>query len=288
MNKNADYEKLTQEVYNEILRNLYVNNIDVKHNVRLEGKSGHKHQIDVYWEYQYNNTLFKVAIECKNYNNTVSIGRVRDFWGVLFDLENVKGIMVTKKGYQKGARKFGEYYGIDLMELREPKEGEAVIGEAMINVDCSIRHRLFLVDEDWAKEHDFNVKSYKSRLDMLSFSVGSYKWGGATHIPLFIRDDKIRNSKGEIIFDMEKIEERLPIKIEQNKECVYPFEDAYVKTDYGDIKIKEVKFESEIHKQIKQFEIDAQNITKAILKNTISKKVQLIGKTDLNGKFKMI
>lgn len=51
------------------------------HNVKLIGKSGQKHQIDVYWEYQYDNTIFKIAIECKNYNHTVSICKVRDlFW----------------------------------------------------------------------------------------------------------------------------------------------------------------------------------------------------------------
>ena len=45
MNDNIEYEKFTQEIYNEILKNLYVKNIDVKHNVKLTGKSGQKHQI---------------------------------------------------------------------------------------------------------------------------------------------------------------------------------------------------------------------------------------------------
>ena len=148
MNDNIEYEKFTQVIYNEILKNLYVKNIEVKHNVKLTGKSGQKHQIDVYWEYQYDNTTFKIVIECKNYNHTVSIGKVRDFFGVLYDLENVKGIMVTKKGYQEWAKKFGEHYGIDLMELREPEDGEAIIGESIFCIDYSIRHRLFLIDED--------------------------------------------------------------------------------------------------------------------------------------------
>ena len=30
MNDNIEYEKFTQEIYNEILKNLYVKNIDVK------------------------------------------------------------------------------------------------------------------------------------------------------------------------------------------------------------------------------------------------------------------
>lgn len=204
MNDNIEYEKFTQEIYNEILKNLYVKNIDVKHNVKLTGKSGQKHQIDVYWEYQYDNTTFKIVIECKNYNHTVSIGKVRDFFGVLYDLENVKGIMVTKKGYQEGAKKFGEHYGIDLMELRVPEDGEAIIGESIFCIDYSIRHRLFLIDEDWAKEHDFNIQLYKKRLDSLSFSSSSNKWINATHIPLTTKENKIRNAKDEIIADIQK------------------------------------------------------------------------------------
>ena len=53
------------------------------------------------------------------------------------------------------------------------------------------------------------------------------------------------------------------------------------------IKIKEIKFEYENHTEMKQFKIDAQNITKAILKNTISKEVQLIGKTYMDYKSQM-
>ncbi len=39
MNDNIEYEKFTQEIYNEILKNLYVKNIEVRHNVKLMGKS---------------------------------------------------------------------------------------------------------------------------------------------------------------------------------------------------------------------------------------------------------
>ena len=287
MNDNIEYEKFTQEIYNEILKNLYVKNIEVRHNVKLMGKSGQKHQIDVYWEYQYDNTTFKIVIECKNYNHTVSIGKVRDFFWVLYDLEDVKGIMVTKKGYQEGAKKFGAHYGIDLMELREPEEGEAIVAETTLTIDSSARHRLFLVDEDWAKAHDFNIQLYNKRLDCLSFSPSSNKWINSTHIPLTTKENKIRNAKDEIIADIQKLEEELPENCQQNKDYIFPFDDAFIKTDCGNIKIKEIKFEYENHTEMKQFKIDAQNITKAILKNTISKEVQLIGKTYMDYKSQM-
>ena len=78
---------------------------------------------------------------------------------------------------------------------------------------------------------------------------------------------------------MRKLEDGLPKNSKQDDGYVYPFEDAYVKTEWGDIKIKEVKFEEENHTEIKQFKIDAQNITKAILKNAINKEVLFVGKT---------
>jgi hypothetical protein len=40
-----------------------------------------------------------------------------------------------------------------------------------------------------------------------------------------------------------------------------------------------ITLEEENHTEIKQFKIDAQNITKAILKNAINKEVLFVGKT---------
>ena len=113
------------------------------------------------------------------------------------------------------------------------------------------------------------------------------KWINATHIPLTTKENKIRNAKDEIIADIHKLEEELPENCQPNKNYVFPFDDAYIKTDCGNIKIKEIKFEYENHTETKQIKIDAQNITKAILKNTISKEVQLIGKTYMDYKSKM-
>ncbi len=170
MNQNAEYEKFTQEVYQKLIKADGIHTIDVQHNVKLLGKSGQEHQIDVYWEYEIAGVEHKVAIECKNYNRTVPIGKVRDFYGVLSDLKNVVGIMVTKVGYQEGAKKFAESYGINLKELRTPNEGECVIGEIGIHSNMNIRRRLFLVDEDWAKANKIDLQSCRNRLDSMSFS----------------------------------------------------------------------------------------------------------------------
>ena len=123
MNQNVEYEKFTQEIYQE-LSNARGITTNVEHNVKLIGKSGQKHQIDVYWEYKIAGVQHKVAIECKNYNRKLSVDKVNAFRGVLADLTDVKGIMITQKGYQAGAKKIADSCGINLKELRTPSEDQ--------------------------------------------------------------------------------------------------------------------------------------------------------------------
>ena len=99
MNTNTEYERFTQEIYQQLVNTDVVKATQVLHNVKLEGRSGQKHQIDVYWEYEIAGNKHKVAIECKNYNRPVPISVVQSFKGVLDDLNGVNGIIVTKKGF---------------------------------------------------------------------------------------------------------------------------------------------------------------------------------------------
>lgn len=124
--KGVDYENFVRSVYESILAQDNVKTIDVKHNVSVDGKSGCRHQIDVYWEFKLAGKLYRTAIECKNFSSEVPIGRIRDFYGVLIDVPNLTGIFATKVGYQSGARKYAEHYGIDLKELREPTDSDWV------------------------------------------------------------------------------------------------------------------------------------------------------------------
>ncbi len=281
MNPNIEYEKFTQEVYQELGKANVVKTTDVRHNVKLIGKSGQEHQIDVYWEYEIAGVKHKVAIECKNYNSTVPIGKVRDFYGLLYDLNNVSGIMVTKVGYQAGAKKYAAFYGIDLKELRTPNWGEASIGEIELTSNIAKRQRLFLVDDEWAKSKNLNLQPYRDYLDSLSGlhwppRKPSIVWANATHIPLeTIPNAKIRDEKGEIITTFDELESKLPESFESH---TFSFKNAYVDTGWGAIKIKEVKYAYEKEKQTTIFSIDAQEFIKAILKDALNGEIKLIAK----------
>ena len=242
MNPNIEYEKFTQEIYQELVNADVLKTTEVQHNVKLKGRSGQEHQIDVYWEYEIAGTKQKVAIECKNYNKTVGIAKVRDFYGVLYDLNNVAGIMVTKVGYQKGAKEYASEYGISLKELRTPNPGEAIIGKIEMNFDIAVRRCLFLVDKDYSETEKFSVSKYKQFLDWMSLNHES-SWASATHIPLELVNKTIINSDGITIASFEKIEEELPK--DYDSDIVFKYNDAYVNTRWGKIKINEIKYEYE-------------------------------------------
>ena len=244
MNPNIEYEKFTQEIYQELVNADVLKTTEVQHNVKLKGRSGQEHQIDVYWEYEIAGTKHKVAIECKNYNKTVGIAKVRDFYGVLHDLNNVAGIMVTKVGYQKGAKEYASEYGISLKELRTPNPGEAI----------------------------------KHILDWMSLNNES-SWINATHIPLELIDRNIINSNGTTITTLEKIEEELPK--DSDSDIVFKYEDAYVNTRWGKIKINEIKYEYEYKNEKKIIAIDAQDFVKAILKDALNGEIKLIANKEV-------
>lgn len=284
MNPNIEYEKFTQEIYQELVNTDVVKTTEVKHNIKLTGKSGQEHQIDVYWEYEIAGVKHKVAIECKNYNSAIPIGKVRDFFGVLYDLNNVAGVMVTKVGYQEGAKKFASYYGINLQELRKPNKGEGIIGETILNFDINIRHCLFLVDEEWAIAKNLNLQNYREKLDFMSNLDWSPRklhtqWSNATHIPLETKDSYIRNGKGKTITTLDELNSRLPTNFEKNSDRTFTFQDAYVDTtSWGTVKIKEIKYTHEKENQTRIISIDAQDFIKAILKDVISGEIKLIAK----------
>ena len=278
MNPNIEYEKFTQEIYQELVNADVLKTTDVQHNIKLKGRSGQEHQIDVYWEYEIAGTKQKVAIECKNYNKTVGIGKVRDFYGVLYDLNNVAGIMVTKIGYQKGAKEYASEYGISLKELRAPNPGEAIIGEVEMNFDISVRRCLFLVDADYAETDKFSVTKYKHFLDWMSLNNES-SWASSTHIPLELVDRNIVNSNGVTIVTLEKIEKELPK--DSDSDIVFKYEDAYVNTRWGKIKINEIKYEYEYKNEKKIIAIDAQDFVKAILKDVLNGEIRMIANNKL-------
>jgi hypothetical protein len=159
------------------------------------------------------------------------------FKGVLDDLNGVNGIMVTKAGYQKGAKEYAKEYGISLKELRKPKKGETVIGNADLHFHAEIRYALFKIDEEWALKHNIDIAGLRQRLDMLNFE-NNHKWSNATHIPLPTNDRIIRNAEGKEIISLEALEKTIPNHPTADFPFVFTFKDAYLNIPLGPKKFK--------------------------------------------------
>ena len=277
-NKNTEYEQFTRKVFAGLSSQKRVKTIKLQHNVKLLGNSGTRHQIDVYWEYEKDGQLHKVAIECKNYSKNVPIGKVRDFYGVIDDIDGLQGIMITRKGFQDGAKKYASSKNIHLKELRAPIGEESLAGRIITDFHISTRRCLYLVDEDWAKQHGFDINPYLRWLDMMSIEHKT-QWVNASHIPIERKSDDIYNYMKEVITSHEEIEATIPGTMEEDSSHTIPFEDAYIDSKYwGLVKIKEIKYEYMNETRRSIMDIDARDFIEAILKDVESGVIEYVEK----------
>lgn len=102
----------------------------VSTNLVIQGKSGAKHEFDVYYEFEHLNIIHRIAIECKEWKRPVTKGEVGEFYSKIDDLNNISGVMVAKSGYQLGAKQFAEAKGIQLLEEKDlPSITEILTGQ---------------------------------------------------------------------------------------------------------------------------------------------------------------
>lgn len=212
--------------YQKLVNNDVLKPTKVEHDVKLLGKSGCDHQIDVYWEYEIAGNKHRVAIECKNYSSLVPVGKVRDFQGVLADLKNVNGIMVSSKGFQSGAKKYAEEYGISLKELRLPGSDD-IVGEITTIFHNDHIRCLYQIDKDCVKQKKINLQYLRDYL-VFTNPKKTDKWRNATHLPLETTSMIIRDSSGKKISSLEELEAQHPENPEPNSSQVFKFEDGWI------------------------------------------------------------
>lgn len=268
MNQNIKYEKLAQSIYQNLLEEDGITT-EVKHNVNIQGKSS-KHQIDVYWDYTFAGVNHKVAIECKNYSKKLSIGIIRNFFGVLKDIGNTEGIIVTTVGYQKGALEYAEYHGINLIILREPKSedwnGHVKKLVTKVQAISNFTTDLFIqLDYEWCHKN-FNSQQLKS-IEIDFTGLNNTIW--------------IYDQEGNKIKNLLQLQDEAPVNKEKltNNQHFYEFKNGYCKSNnLGQIKIKgvHIKYDTTIDKS--EYIYDIEQATKAIVKNIITGEMKFIKK----------
>lgn len=277
MNQNTEFERFVQRVYQKLVNNDVLKPTIVQHNAKIKGKSGCEHQIDVYWEYEIAGNKHQVAIECKNYDSLVPVGKVRDFRGVLTDLNNINGIMVSRKGYQKGAIKYASEYGISLKTIRRPEVNE-MIGTITTVIRAEIRHTLFLIDEEWITENHFDIERIRNFYINLERDKTAY-WHKASYFPIELKNNIIRDAEGTAISSLENLEKQLPENPEPGTSIAFSFDNGWIESRYwGAVRIQKVKFEYESQAQETSLNLAADDFVEAILEDAIDSNAKYIPK----------
>lgn len=120
-NTGEGYEALTEQVF---IRLLAQDNVctDVERDVYVQGK-GARHQLDVTFTFSLGGVSYRTIVQCKDWKSPVKQEQVLAFRSVLDDIPGQpRGIMVSRGGFQKGAREFAKHHGIQLYELRPPRD----------------------------------------------------------------------------------------------------------------------------------------------------------------------
>lgn len=162
MNTGKPYEKLTQSVFDQILNQNSVKNIEVQQDVILQGKAT-SHQIDVYWCFELGGITHQVIIQAKDWKSKVKKVDMLAFKSVLDDLPSgTKGVFVSKSGFQIGAKEVAQMHGIQIYELREPIDSDwkGKIKEVIIEMHIRspyYKNLAITLDKEWLMANGINI-----------------------------------------------------------------------------------------------------------------------------------
>ena len=133
--KGTEYELFVKSVYDRLLATEGLQDVNIQHDIVLHGARG-DHQIDLYWEFRAAGILHRVAVECKDYKNPISIGKIRDFNDALVDIGGIKGVFATTVGFQSGALDYAKNCGISPFIIHHPtdKDWEGRIMEIALTI----------------------------------------------------------------------------------------------------------------------------------------------------------
>jgi Restriction endonuclease len=253
MSKYSDainFEKLIMSLYQAILKADGYNTEIVQHDVTLPCKSGATAQFDIYWEFKQGVTLHKVAIECKHYNSTVEVAEVREFAQKLADVGNVRGVMVTRKGYQAGAKAVARDNNINLCLYQYPEEMDwsGRIKEVTIEITALLIQNArpeFIFDIDPQKEKKrFVFRETTNRIEFV-------------------------DSENNVITNLHKMEMSLPTPTSGGKDLRHNIsfdKPTFLKISHMPrAKIKEVRFIYDVRTSTETLKISATDFIRGLL-----------------------
>jgi hypothetical protein len=124
----GSYEELTQELMGRVGAADGVSTVRLERNVPLTGRAT-ENKIDVLWEFRDDaDRLVRLIFECRSYKRRITQQALHSWRSIVDDVAepgiDTIGVMVTTKGYQAGAQRVADTYGIVICELRAPSEAD--------------------------------------------------------------------------------------------------------------------------------------------------------------------
>lgn len=137
------YEELTEELVGQLGDVSGITTLRLERDVPVSGRAN-DNQIDVLWEFQRaSGERVRLLFECRSYARRINQQALHS-WGSIVDdvsepgIETV-GVMVTTTGYQSGARRVADTYGIVILELRAPTDRDLANRWRSIRTELVIR-----------------------------------------------------------------------------------------------------------------------------------------------------
>lgn len=120
------YEELTEELVRRLGTAHAITTLRLERDVLLRGRAT-DNRIDVLWEFQRaSGQPVRILFECRSYARRINQQALHSWRSVVDDLATPDiatiGVMVTTTGYQRGAQRVADSYGIVILELRAPTE----------------------------------------------------------------------------------------------------------------------------------------------------------------------
>ena len=193
--KGLELEKLIAKLFK-------VKGYETKHNVKLIGRSGVKHQIDVLAEYRAPLHVSRIIIECKSYDKPIDKDIIMKLIQEVQDLGVDRGILVTTSYFTPDAVSTAKGYNIDLWDGTKLRN---LLKEVKIE-EISILENVFYVKPLIPVEEA--TKTVEKSLKTLFGRRGHIKSSSIVFYPFYelIIDAKISEIKG---FLRKKIEEKI-------------------------------------------------------------------------------
>jgi hypothetical protein len=175
MKPGAGLENYTHFVYSQLLKLNDYSGVIVSKNVTIRGKSGATNEFDVFYQFMHLNIECKVAIECKDWKRAVPAEEVRNFVSKIEDVEimgHFLGVMVSKNGYQEGAKSFAKSKGITLLTE-----------EQLPSISCLMKG---IIEKAFLPDRKVNGQPFWTLMEVKNGeTTGTYYAMSGSTVPLF-------------------------------------------------------------------------------------------------------